>query len=934
MEYSCQNNNQIEDNLIEYYTKNFNFKKIPPELDFDVKYYASMFLNFIQYLKTPDIKILNFWNKQLKPFLKSNYPVIKNGIFTTNVDIEFLINEIDKFNKNNNPEKLLLNEIKMKLNQRNKKIENSSNINNNKDKNITTNKSLIENEKVKIKNEIRPHSETMASISTTDSLYEINNNFLNDFKDIIEKNKGENNNKINGKNDIIIEEIENEEIRNNKNMMLNENLNINEIKEKKSLTEIVYKDMNPTFIDKDEIPSINIVYQSLQKTKIKLIDANLLLKKIVEDDFSKNNYQILYAFIRQSFYFLKKEVFIKKIINCYKHYKSLNLPLNKLENLIYFLNAYIIEMFLYYKSNLSDSKIFQLLLDFYNELIIENINSIENKDINNYIIEDKNKFLNDKICIQISKIGKNSIKENIENKSLNKISKKLKNRAKKYHQKIMELKKEQNLKREMNKKKTQKITNNLKMEEIDDFEGRKTHYCDNLINTMTFMPKSIINIKEENDYQIFPKENFDINKNERNRSGSIKKSSSKKLDIYKEELTDINDIMKIIGKDYDNIIFDTNLVLNEEKFLFNIKNINNILYKNEYKESEIIQIKYDEIFYENFSFYKKKYKEKKKNNNQKNNIIKNLNQGQSKALTLNAKELKINISQNSPKKFFCVTDWETSQIAEQLINITRNLLNKIEYKELYGALFTKNAKEINSPNIMENIKKFNNLTLFIIEDILSYDFPKDRAKMIDKWVLIAQYCKKRKDQSNCFAINTSLNHYIITGLNLTQKEIKSNTRIIMKEISEYCNLIGNYKVFREEIKNIKQKEFFVPYLGTLLRDFTFFEESGKYLIKGNLINFEKIENVQNSLDKFFKFKDSVDTVKMEKIEELNFFENLENKTEEELENIANQLEPEFKIRKLPLKEKRLTQIDKKYFMNELKRGSCILNANPMRISLK
>lgn len=934
MEYSCQNNNQIEDNLIEYYTKNFNFKKIPPELDFDVKYYASMFLNFIQYLKTPDIKILNFWNKQLKPFLKSNYPVIKNGIFTTNVDIEFLINEIDKFNKNNNPEKLLLNEIKMKLNQRNKKIENSSNINNNKDKNITTNKSLIENEKVKIKNEIRPHSETMASISTADSLYEINNNFLNNFKDIIEKNKGENNNKINGKNDIIIEEIENEEIRNNKNMMLNENLNINEIKEKKSLTEIVYKDMNPTFIDKDEIPSINIVYQSLQKTKIKLIDANLLLKKIVEDDFSKNNYQILYAFIRQSFYFLKKEVFIKKIINCYKHYKSLNLPLNKLENLIYFLNAYIIEMFLYYKSNLSDSKILQLLLDFYNELIIENINSIENKDINNYIIEDKNKFLNDKICIQISKIGKNSIKENIENKSLNKISKKLKNRAKKYHQKIMELKKEQNLKREMNKKKTQKITNNLKMEEIDDFEGRKTHYCDNLINTMTFMPKSIINIKEENDYQIFPKENFDINKNERNRSGSIKKSSSKKLDIYKEELTDINDIMKIIGKDYDNIIFDTNLVLNEEKFLFNIKNINNILYKNEYKESEIIQIKYDEIFYENFSFYQKKYKEKKKNNNQKNNIIKNLNQGLSKALTLNAKELKINISQNSPKKFFCVTDWETSQIAEQLINITRNLLNKIEYKELYGALFTKNAKEINSPNIMENIKKFNNLTLFIIEDILSYDFPKDRAKMIDKWVLIAQYCKKRKDQSNCFAINTSLNHYIITGLNLTQKEIKSNTRIIMKEISEYCNLIGNYKVFREEIKNIKQKEFFVPYLGTLLRDFTFLEESGKYLIKGNLINFEKLENVQNSLDKFFKFKDSVDTVKMEKIEELNFFENLENKTEEELENIANQLEPEFKIRKLPLKEKRLTQIDKKYFMNELKRGSCILNANPMRISLK
>ena len=192
----------------------------------------------------------------------------------------------------------------------------------------------------------------------------------------------------------------------------------------------------------------------------------------------------------------------------------------------------------------------------------------------------------------------------------------------------------------------------------------------------------------------------------------------------------------------------------------------------------------------------------------------------------------------------------------------------------------------------------------------------------------------RKDQSNCFAIKSALSHYIITGLNLTFKEIKSKTKSILTELDDYCSLEGNYKCFREEIKNIKKNEFFVPYLGTLLRDFTFFEENGKYLVQGNMINFDKIEKVQNSLDNFFKYKDVVDHVKMEENEELKFFENLETQTESELETLANQLEPEFKLRLLQQKEKRYTKIDNKYFVNEFKRGSCLINNKTMKISLK
>jgi hypothetical protein len=940
--YSSNNNKQIiTDNFIEYFTKRFNFEKIPPELDFDFKFYATLFSNYIQYLKTPDTKILSFWNKQLKPFIKNNYPIIKNGIFVMNADFDFLIKEIDKYNISK--EKSLVDEIKKKINENNKK----DNINSNKNTNTNTktntntnvNKPIINNDNLNSKNDLRPHSETIASASTCDSyLYDSNSNILNNIKDKKEKN---NNKIINEKKIENIENDKNKIIDNNKNSIIeNTNFDIDERIGQKSKSEIIYKEMNQTFTDKDEIASKNIVYQPLQKTKIKLIDVNLLLKKIVENDFSKKNSEILYAFIRQSFSFMKKDIFIKKIINCYRHYKKLKISSSNLGNLIYFLNAYIIEMFLYYKSIPTDKKLLELFISFYNELIIDNTKmlNVEKKNV------DKNAFLKKEFCLDMIKIGKNDSKRVIKEYSKNYISKKILKYINNNKNKNIQHIKKDDLEMDRTSRMTQMNMNdlikdiNLEGMDIDNDDGRKTHYFQNSLNiNQTYIPKKKNNLKNK---EISPKNEEishniidDSNITEKTRNNSSK-GSKKRIEKYEfENITD-DDLINIIGKDYEDIIKNKLIINEEEKILLNIINIIILLYTKEYNESQIIKIKNNEIFYENFSFYEGKEKEKEKDkdkSNKKKKLEKKMltrNQSQaifSKSMTLNVSDLKLNISKLKPKKYFCVLDWETSQIGDKLINISIKLLNKIEYKELYGALFTKNYKESNCPNIMENIQKFNNLILFIIEDILSYDFPKDRARILEKWVLIAQYCKSKKDQSNCFAIKSALSHYTITGLKLTLNEIKSRNKAIMNEIDDYCNLEGNYKAFREEIKNIKKNEFFVPYLGLLLRDLTFFEESGKYLVQGNLINFEKIEKVQYAFDSFFKFKENSKLVNNDIDEELKFFDNLEGKTEAELEKIANKLEPEFKLAKIQQKEKRLTQIDKKYFLIESKRASCILN---------
>ena len=375
-------------------------------------------------------------------------------------------------------------------------------------------------------------------------------------------------------------------------------------------------------------------------------------------------------------------------------------------------------------------------------------------------------------------------------------------------------------------------------------------------------------------------------------------SKDKNLEIQNEQKTKevLSDekLIKLFGNEYKEIITNKELIISkEENFLLLLKNITKLLSQDKYSEEFILRAKSRENFYNKSFLIKEKEKIKHKNYMIESEIY---SRGSS-----------------IKKKYFCVTDYKVEQIGEQLISISKRLLNQIELRELYNAIFTKKDKNIKSKNVMENIQKFNNLIFFIVEDILSYDTPKERAKIYEQWVLIAKYCKKRKDQSNCLAINSALNHYIITGLDQTLSLVKHSSKQLLKSIGDYCTLEGNYKEFREEIKNIKKDEFFLPYLGIILRDFIFFEEKGKYIIRGNMINFEKISNVQKSLDTFFEFKNRVDKVKFELNPDLILLDYLGEKKEQDLEKLANNLEPEFKLGEMKEGIKRLTDIDKMIF---------------------
>ena len=276
-----------------------------------------------------------------------------------------------------------------------------------------------------------------------------------------------------------------------------------------------------------------------------------------------------------------------------------------------------------------------------------------------------------------------------------------------------------------------------------------------------------------------------------------------------------------------------------------------------------------------------------------------------------SKKHKLKLHENDG--FFNVLDWEKKDIGEKLISISKQLINKVHRREIYKAVFLKKNKDKTSPNVMENIDKFNRLTFFIIQDILSYDFAKDRGKIMEKWIKIADYCRGRKDYNDCVAINSALNNYIITGLKKTNNELNKEKKDLLKQISRFCRYQGNYKKLREDMKSLGPTEYYIPYLGMILKDLAFYEENSKYLVNDVLINFEKLENVQMAVSEFFNFKNTIDKENPSIPEELNFFEKLEDLKESDMEQLANNLEPEFKLYSNKKREKRPTNIDIKYF---------------------
>ena len=634
------------------------------------------------------------------------------------------------------------------------------------------------------------------------------------------------------------------------------------------------------FIDEEESEGISITYKE-QNKKVKTISLDLLLKKIVTENFIEQNPIQIYSFCQQCFCFIQKELLFNKIFNCYNFYKEKKAPISQIGNLIKFLNILVIEMYEYYTSISHDDPSLTSLKNFYNSLICEIVELIDNEEEQKK--QDENLNIND------------------------------------FQNKLEEYKEEENTPEEskINEDRCSEYMSGDNRERYGTIAGRKddgrfSSYLDENKNRTENISRKTVNISSKK----LEKEQKKKNKEKEKEKKKEDKKEKKKYHIFDrfrkekpvkvENKNEEEDEKDEIQENLKKIEMMKNLASTPEEAIINCVRYVLILFSTEEpNKSSLRQAKNTIDFYKDIN---KKMAEAIGKTFQETKIKHNF----AKSVTVgNIKKTKLKLHENDG--LFDVLDWDKKDIGEKLISVSKKLINKVQRREIYKAVFLKKNKEKTSPNVLENIDKFNRLIFFIIQDILSYDFAKDRCKIVEKWIKIADYCRSRKDYNDVVAINSALNNYIITGLKKTMNEISKEKKDLGKQISKLCRVQGNYKKMREDMKSLEYNEFYVPYLGMILKDLAFFEENSKYLVNDVLINMEKLEKVQIAVSEFFNFKNVTDKDYSKPPEELDFFDNLEDLNELDLEKLANDLEPEFKLYNAKKREKRQTNIDIKYF---------------------
>ena len=266
--------------------------------------------------------------------------------------------------------------------------------------------------------------------------------------------------------------------------------------------------------------------------------------------------------------------------------------------------------------------------------------------------------------------------------------------------------------------------------------------------------------------------------------------------------------------------------------------------------------------------------------------------------------------QNKPSspKYFSIFDYDEETIASQLTYITRSLISNIKENEIISAKFAKKNKNTSSPNVLKVIKRFDDLIFFIIEEILSYDKSKVRALVIEKWINVAVICKQMNNFNDCMIITTALLNFIIKKLSKTWKKVRDEYHNTLKQLKVFCTCEVCYKNIRKAIEDcVKRKLPFIPYLGILLKDISFYEEKYRYIEQDKLVNFDKIIKVSNAIAKFNQFHNFVYSCRPNKA--LNLFNNLNPLGEAELENLSFRLEPTFNLYEEKSIIKRKTRTD-------------------------
>ncbi|XP_048775777.1 ral guanine nucleotide dissociation stimulator-like 1 isoform X4 [Ostrea edulis] len=220
-------------------------------------------------------------------------------------------------------------------------------------------------------------------------------------------------------------------------------------------------------------------------------------------------------------------------------------------------------------------------------------------------------------------------------------------------------------------------------------------------------------------------------------------------------------------------------------------------------------------------------------------------------------------------------DIPNQRLAEQLTYKDAELFKRVIPHHCLGAVWARRDRKLGkggtiAPSVLATIDQFNRVSLRVIATILRTRDIKSsqRAKILQKWIEIAQDLRQQKNFSSLKAIISGLQSHSVyrlrrTWSSLTKESIDTfqeladifsndNNQILSRELlmkeatAKFADLDSNNKMLRR--RNLQKRRSWiengivqgtVPYLGTFLTDLTMIDTAVPDRTECGLINFEK-----------------------------------------------------------------------------------------------
>ncbi|XP_039972550.1 ral guanine nucleotide dissociation stimulator-like 2 isoform X2 [Xiphias gladius] len=190
-----------------------------------------------------------------------------------------------------------------------------------------------------------------------------------------------------------------------------------------------------------------------------------------------------------------------------------------------------------------------------------------------------------------------------------------------------------------------------------------------------------------------------------------------------------------------------------------------------------------------------------------------------------------------------VLGFPAALIAEQLTRIETELFVRLVPYHCLGSLWSqrdKKGREGVCWSVRATVRQFNKLANAVLASCLCPTKlrSQQRARLLEKWISVAEECRARKNFSSLYAIVSALQSNPIHRLRKTWQDTDREAMRRYEELSEIFSEKDNYSQSRELLKE-SNAQGTVPYLGIFLTDLTMLDTAVKDRLDNGYINFDK-----------------------------------------------------------------------------------------------